>query len=42
MIQSMCKNSLFSPSCFLDGHKAESTFGMDDESLRPMEIVHIS
>ena len=38
----MCKNSLFLPSSFTDGHKAECTFRMDDESLQPMEIVHIS
>ena len=43
MKQSMYKNGLFSPSCFTDhGLEAESTFGRDDESLRPMEIVHIS
>ena len=42
MKQLMCKNSIFSPSCFRDGHEAEFTFGMDDESFWPMEIVNIS
>ena len=42
MKQLMCKISLFLPSCFTDGHEAEFTFGMDDESFQPMEIVNIS
>ena len=36
----MCKNGLIFTICLTDGHQAESTFGMDDKSLLPIEIVH--
>ena len=36
--QSVCKNHLFSPSCFTDGHEAESTFGMVKRRFAPWRL----
>ena len=36
--QSVCKNHLFSPSCFMDGHEAESTFGMVKRCFAPWRL----
>ena len=36
--QSMCKNGIFSPSCFRDGHEAESTFGMVTKRFAPWRL----
>ena len=36
--QSVCKSHLFSPSCFTDGHEAESTFGMVKRRFAPWRL----
>ena len=36
--QSVCKNHLFSPSCFADGHEAESTFKMVKRRFAPWRL----
>ena len=36
--QLVCKNHLFSPSCFTDGHEAESTFGMVKRRFAPWRL----
>ena len=36
--QSVCKNHLFSPSCFTDGHEAESTFVMVTRRFAPWRL----
>ena len=36
--QSVCKNHLFSPCCFMDGHEAESTFGMVKRRFAPWRL----
>ena len=38
MKQSMCKNGLFSPSWFTDGHEAESTFRMVKRRVSPWRL----
>ena len=39
MKQSLCENGLFSPCLFTDGHEAECTIGMGDESFRLIDRV---
>ena len=36
--QSVCTNHLFSPSCFTDGHEAESKFGMVKRRFAPWRL----
>ena len=36
--QPVCKNHLFSPYCFTDGHEAESTFGMVKRRFAPWRL----
>ena len=38
MKQSVCKNGLFSPSCFMAGREAESTFGIVTRRFAPWRL----
>ena len=38
MKQSVCKNGLFSTSCFTDGREAECTFGMVKRRFAPWRL----